>query len=461
MKVVLPHNFRPRTYQHLLWNYMETKPGESPIPEGESGKRAVAVWHRRAGKDVLAINMIATKAFERVGTYWHLLPTYKQGRAIVWNGFTREGRKFLDYFPRELVASKNKTEMSVDLINGSRYQVIGTDDVDSLVGTNPVGCVFSEYSLQDPGAWNFLRPILAENGGWALFIYTMRGKNHGYNMLQMARKNPKWFWEILVAGSNGTRRDDGTPVISDAQIQDERDAGMPEEMIQQEFFCSADAPLVGAYYSSQMSRLDSLHRVTKVDWEPRLPVHTAWDLGIEDEMVVWFIQEYGNEVRVIDHVKHSGESLIYFIRILKGQVDGYERMAEYTYGRHYAPHDIEVRDLTHGRTRYDIAKEHGVKFTVVHKHEVEDRIEMTRQLLPMCWFDEIRCDRGVQALKSYRKDWDEKNKCFRSTPVHDWASHDADAFGMYAMGRRRVNMGERKHRQTRAVDSHDYLSLRY
>ena len=458
-KIILPHNFIPRKYQQLLWSYMETKEGEKPIPEGEGGKRAVAVWHRRAGKDVLAINLVATKVFERVGVYWHLLPTYKQGRAIVWNGFTREGRKFLDHFPREIVkpGGKNKTEMSVEFINGSRYQVVGTDDVDSLVGTNPVGVIFSEYSLQDPGAWNYLRPILAENGGWALFIYTMRGKNHGYQMLEMARKNTKWFHQVLVAGDAGTQRDDGTPVISDRQIQDERESGMPEEMIQQEFFCSADAPLAGAYYGAQMTRLDSLHRITTVAWEPRLPVDTSWDLGIDDEMVVWFFQDYSGEVRVIDHVKLSGESLLYFIRILRGRVDGYERMGDYEYRNHFAPHDIEVRELGTGKSRIQVAKEHGLKFTVVHKHEVEDRIEVVRQSLPMCWFDTDRCDRGVQALKSYRKEWDEKNKCYRSRPLHDWSSHDADAFGIYFMGRRRRLMGEKRGKQDRVVDDHDYL----
>lgn len=459
MKITLPHNFRPREYQKLLWNYMETKEGEKPIPTGESGKRAVAVWHRRAGKDVLTINLVATKVFERPGMYWHLLPTYKQGRAIVWNGFTREGRKFLDHFPKEIVKSKNKTEMSVEFINGAKYQVIGTDDVDSLVGTNPVGCVFSEYSLQDPGAWDYLRPILAENGGWAIFIYTMRGKNHGYRLLEMAKRNPKWFHQILVAGDNGTRRDDGTPVISDKQIQDERDAGMPEEMIQQEFYCSADAPLVGAFYGVQMARLDSLHRTTtcKVPWEASLPVHTAWDLGVDDEMVVWFIQEYSNEIRVIDHVKKGGESLLHFIRILKGDVEGYEHMAEYEYGKHYAPNDIAVRELTSGKSRIETAKEHGLKFTVVHKHEVEDRHEVVRQTLPMCWFDEGRTDRGIQALKSYRKEWDEKNKCFRSTPLHDWSSHDADAFGMYCMGRKKMRMDRGKDRQRTTEDNHNYL----
>lgn len=253
--VTLPYKWVPRNYQLGAWRYMQGP---------EEGKRAVCVWHRRAGKDLFGINVIATKVPERVGTYWHMLPTYKQGRAIVWNGHTREGRPFLDHFPEEIVTNKNGTEMRITFYNGANYQVVGTDDVDSLVGTNPIGVIFSEYSLHDPGAWDYIRPILAENGGWAMFIFTARGKNHGYNLLQMSRKNGRWFSEVLVAGNNGTKRHDGSPVISDEIIQDERDAGMSEEMIQQEFFCSFEAPMVGAYYGVQMLVAEREKRLTRV-----------------------------------------------------------------------------------------------------------------------------------------------------------------------------------------------------
>lgn len=446
-EIILPYKYTPRNYQLGAWNYFEGP---------EEGKRAACVWHRRAGKDLFGINLIATKIFERVGMYWHLLPTYRQGRAIVWNGFTKDGRKFLDHFPKEIIKEKNKTEMRLEFVNGSMYQVVGTDDVDSLVGTNPVGCIFSEYSLQDPGAWNYLRPILAENGGWALFIFTMRGKNHGYKLYQMAKTNKKWFAEILIAGDNGTKREDGTPVVSDQIIQEERDAGMPEEMIQQEFFCSAAAALVGAYYGKQMTAIEKKGQIGRVPWEPNLQVHTCWDLGIDDEMVVWFIQEGPGEIRVIDHVKHSGESLAHFIKILRGQVEGYERMGDYIYGKHYAPHDIEVRELSNGKSRKEMAKELGLKFTVVQRHEIEDGIEAVRSILPMCWFDEGRCERGIEAMKSYRKEWDDKNKTFKGNPEHDWSSHDADAFRTYAWGRKKHKIGGYGERQSHAHDNHDY-----
>jgi phage terminase large subunit len=441
-EITLPFNYVPRNYQLPVWGYMQGP---------EEGKRACCIWHRRAGKDLFAINLIGCKAHERIGTYWHLLPTYKQGRNIVWNGFTRDGRKFLDHFPKELVAGENATEMRVTFKNQSIYQVVGTDNIDSLVGTNPIGCVFSEYSLQDPGAWDYIRPILAENGGWALFIYTARGKNHGFDMLNMARRNPKWFCEVLTAGSgeSDTKRPDGTPVISDEIIQEERDSGMPEEMIQQEYKCSFDAPLVGSYYGPQMMVADNEKRIGIVPVDPLLEVDTAWDLGIGDSMSIWFFQQYGMEVRVVDYYENSGEGLGHYIRELKEK--------QYNYGKHYAPHDIQVRELTSGLARIDAAREMGLRFTVVPKHDVNDGIEATRNLLPLCWFDAERCKRGIEALRGYRKEWNEKMKCYSANPLHDWTSHGADAFRIFAMGGKVESRKKKQKRQETAVDEHSYL----
>ena len=445
--IVLPHNWTPRSYQLNAWRYFQGNMED---------KRGVCVWHRRAGKDLFAINLIQTKIAERVGTYWHMLPTYKQGRNIVWNGFTRDGRKFLDHFHPDLVAGMNNTEMRVNFNNGANYQVVGTDDINSLVGTNPVGVVFSEYSLHDPAAWNYIRPILAENGGWALFIYTARGHNHGWELIEMAKNNPAWFSEILVAGDAGTRRPDGTPVIPDSIIQAERDAGMPEEMIQQEFYNSFDASFVGAYYSIQMDRLLKDNRICKVPWEPKLPVHTSWDLGVADSTSIWFFQEYGMEIRIIDYYENSGEGLAHYAKVLRGQVEEGSHRGNYVYGNMYAPHDIEVREYTSGKTRREVAKELGIRFKVVKQHELNDGIEIVRNLLPMCWIDEEKCRRGIDALRQYRKEYDEKNKCFKANPLHDWTSHPADSLRYYAMGRR--DRPKDTSRPKRAIDNYDYLA---
>jgi phage terminase large subunit len=449
-EIVLPYKWKPRAYQMPLWKYFQG---------ADEGKRATAVWHRRAGKDLFGINLVQSKIPERVGTYWHLLPTYKQGRAIVWNGFTRDGRAFLDYFHPDLVKGKNATEMRVTFYNGANYQVVGTDDINSLVGTNPIGCIFSEYSLHDPGAWEYIRPILAENGGWALFIYTARGRNHGYTLLEMAKGNKKWFSQVLIAGNNGTKRDDGKPVISDEIIAEERASNMPEPMIQQEFYCSFDAPFVGAYYGPQMMSAERDGRMLEIlPYEPRLPVHTAWDLGMDDTTAIWFYQILAFEIRIIDYYENSGEGLAHYAKVLKGQVADNERMGEYVYGMHNAPHDIKVRELGTGKSREDTAKEMGMKFRVCRKHNVEDGIEQVRLLLPRCYFNKKYCMRGIEALRQYRKEWDDKNKCFKSHPLHDWTSNGSDAFRILAMSQKdRSKNGSGGKQQENAVDEHDYL----
>jgi hypothetical protein len=437
------------------------------MEQQEPGLRAACEWHRRAGKDLFGINLMTVKSQERVGVYWHVLPTYKQAKNIVWNGFTKEGKAFLDYIPNELIEGKNATELKITFKNKSIYQLVGTDNINSLVGTNPVGVIMSEWSLHDPRAWDYLRPILAENDGWALFIYTLRGKNHGYSMGQTAQRlmregNKKWFYEKLVAGSQGTKRHDGTPVISDEMIQAERESGMPEELILQEFFCSADAPLVGAYYSVQMRWLDDQKSKVLVDaqgiplsdrfgqhvtWDPKLPVDTWWDIGYDDSTTIWFAQHYGNEVRLIDYYENSGESLAHYIKHL--------RTLPYVYGQHLAPHDIAVHEFSTGTTRIQAAAQLGLKFRTVPKHMVEDGIEATRNMLPRCWFNSEKCERGISSLREYCKEYNEDLKVFKSTPLHNWASHGADAFRIGAWGTRTLR--KNKARKNREDKSYDYL----
>lgn len=430
-----------------LWSFMEG-----------GGKRAVAVWHRRAGKDLMAINWIATAAMQRVGLYWHLLPTYNQGRKIVWDGYTRDGRPFLDAFPKELIQSKNNTEMRITLKSpnpeydrGSVYQVVGTDDVNKLVGTNPIGCVFSEYSLHDPRAWDYIRPILAENGGWAVFIYTARGRNHGWKLLEMAKKNPKWFAEVLVAGNDGTKRPDGTPVIGDEIIEEERAAGMEEELIQSEFYCSFDAPVIGSYYGKQMELMRKQKRIRNLPVDTMLDVHTAWDLGVGDTTAIVFFQVHGLEVRIVDFYEQSGEGLSHYVNVLN------ER--GYRYGKHFAPWDIEVRELGTGKSRKETAREMGIRFTTVKKLPVVDGIEAVRNLLSRVYIDETQCDLLIEALRQYRKEWDDKNRCYKPNPLHDWTSHPCDAMRTLAVGLRK-NFGKKKKRvYTQAQIDYDVFSV--
>lgn len=217
MNITVPHNYFPRPYQLNLLRAMD------------SGiKRAVVIWHRRSGKEKTCLNLVIKKMLERVGTYYYFFPTFSQGKRILWDGLDRDGFKFLDHFPVELVANKNDTELKIKLKNGSVFQLIGTDNIDSIVGTNPIGCVFSEYSLQSPKAWDFMRPILAENGGWAIFNFTPRGRNHGWKILQQAKDSEKWFWEVLSV--------DKTKAIPQ-EVLDQESKEMPQDLFRQEYYC--------------------------------------------------------------------------------------------------------------------------------------------------------------------------------------------------------------------------------
>lgn len=368
------------------------------------------------------MNWTACAAHMRVGTYWHMLPKLSQGRKVVWDGIDREGRKMIDQvFPEAIRTGENVQEMKISLRCGSIWQVVGSDNYNALIGANPLGVVFSEFAVADPAAWDFIRPILTENGGWALFIYTPRGRNHGAEMFETAKANASWFNEILTV--------DDTGAISLEAIEEERQAGMREEMIQQEFYCSFQAAILGAYYGKYLAAAETEGRITGVPAEDSLQVHTAWDLGIDDSTTIWFFQVAGREFRFVDYYENSGEGLKHYAKVLQDR--------GYVYGDHYLPHDVEVRELGTGKTRRATLKGLGIDATVVpavqHK---EDGIEAVRNVLSRCWFDERKCARGLEALRQYQADWDDLNKVFRSKPMHNWASHGADAFQSFAVGYR-------------------------
>lgn len=419
--------FAPRDYQEpFLDAFLPI------IHDWESAliKRGILVWHRRAGKDMTALNFAETAMKTRSGTYYHFLPTYTQAKKIIWDGKDKQGRPFLANFDDNLIEAKHETELKITYGKtnkapyGSIYQLVGGDQIDTIVGTNPVGCIFSEYPLMNPKAWDLVRPIIRENGGWALFIFTPRGKNHAHKLWAGTRNNPRWFRSLLTV--------DDTGIVTPDEIQDERDSGMSEELIQQEYYCSFEGAMEGAYYADQLARLEALGQIGSVPYDPAYPVDTAWDLGLNDEMSVWFTQHVGpNRHHVIDYMEGSSKGLDFYIHEL--------RMRPYAYGRHYAPHDIAHRELTSGNTRAQIvAREHGIYFEAQPKLAFQDGIEATRRLLPVSWFDAEKCARGLDALRSYRREKDEKLGTFKDSHVHDWASNGADAFRTRAVAWRSV-----------------------
>ena len=413
--VTIPHNFVPRWYQLPVLKWLDG-----------GGKRAVCVWHRRAGKEKTFINWMAAGAVDRVGTYFYFFPTYAQAKKVLWDGKDKSGFPFMDHFPKELRKSQNESELRIELLNGSAVQLIGTDNVDSIVGSNPIGCVFSEFALQDPTAWDYIRPILRENGGWACFDFTPRGKNHGWKLYEMAKANPEWFAQILTV--------DDTKVLSKEQIEQERLEGMSEEMIEQEYYCSFEGIQVGSYYGRELRNIEALGHFVKDLYDPGVSVETWFDIGVGDATAVWFTQTVNGEVHVVEYQEAEGEGIGYWAKELQKK--------PYVYHKHHGPKDLNVREWgTSGSggkpiTRLDAARKLGINFHIVAEVSLEDGINTARAFLARCWFDKAKCERGLDALWSYHKEYNEKMHTFKSTPMHDWASHGADAFRYLAVGHR-------------------------
>ena len=368
-----------------------------------------------------------------MGTYYYVFPTFAQGKRVIWDGMDGDGFRFLNHFPRELWSgTPNSTEMKLKLKNGSVFQIVGSDNIDRIVGTNPIGVVFSEFALQDPRAWQFIRPILAENGGWAIFNSTPRGRyNHFYaDAYRIAERSDNWFLSHLSA------QDTGYP--TEEEIERERRDGMSEELIQQEFYTSFTGGMQGAYYVREMEAAESEKRMLRNLYDPELPVDTWWDLGVGDSTVIIFVQTHFNEIRIVDYYESSGEGLQHYAK----------QVAEkpYIYRDHIAPHDITVRELGTGKSRLEMARNLGIKFQAARKLPVDDGIAAVRMMLPSCYFDKDKAAHLIEALLSYRKEWNDKERMYRDRPHHDWSSHPADAFRTGAVGRRRAKLPEKRER---------------
>lgn len=410
MKVRIPNNWQPRPYQVPCWNYLEG-----------GGRLALEVAHRRWGKDDIALHRCAVAAHERVGTYWHMLPQASQARKAIWDAINPHTgiRRIDEAFPLEVRELTRENEMFIRFKNGSTWQVVGSDNYDALVGSPPVGIVFSEWALAKPNAWAYFRPIWRENKGWAFFITTPRGHNHVEKLYKALSADGEAFVEVSTAKDTG--------VFSEEDLIAERAAYVAEHgesigsaMFEQEYMCSFDAAVIGAIFGKEVREAERQGRVTNVQYDPSKLVNTAWDLGHGDSTSVWFWQLDGIQARFIDYYECNREKTSHYLEMLRGK--------GYSYDTCFLPHDADAERINADMTVAGQFRANGFAVEVIPLTKKNQQIAAASTLLANAVFDAQRCDVGLEGLRNYRWHFNQSMGETTTTPVHDWASHPADAF---------------------------------
>tara|TARA_Y100000310_G_scaffold337326_1_gene424128 strand:- start:2405 stop:3463 length:1059 start_codon:yes stop_codon:yes gene_type:complete len=311
----------------------------------------------------------------------------------------------------------HETELRVDLPGKRRIQCFGADAYQNLRGMRFDGIVVDEIALMPPAIWEVLRPALADRKGWLIAIGTPAGHNAFFDLYDNARNSKDWYSAIFKASE--------TNIIDDEELEGSKKLMSPEQF-EQEFECSFDAGVLGGIYTRAISDITDKEQITNIEYDTQYEVNTYWDLGIGDATSIWFAQNVGNRIHLIEYYENSGQSLEHYAKYLGSK--------DYKYGDHYGPHDLKVRELGSGKSRNEIASNLGLYFTIVPKLSIEDGINAARMILPRCWFDRDKCQLGLEALRQYSWERNDKTGQMKNKPKHSWASHAADAFRYLAVG---------------------------
>lgn len=409
----VPYRFKCRPYQYEAWKAIDS-----------GAKRLVCCWHRGCGKDLLFLNALIVQAIRKPGVYLHCFPKYNQGKKAIWNSVheTHEGEMmaYLDHFPQEIVKHKNASEMMIQLHNGSVYCIMGIDGKNATQarGMNPCFVILSEYAYMDPESWQTLEPRVAQNNGTVIFLSTPNGQNHFYKLYNHAKENPNEYFSSLLSI-------DDTHALSTEYIDNRRAEGVPEDFIQQEYYCSFTRGAEGSYYGKQIQQARDDDRLTNLSIVSDLPVSTAWDIGIGDSTAIWLFQALPNgKYNFLHYYENHGTGLEHYIKYL----ENWRIENHCIFGKHFVPFDMMKRELGTGNELVQVAANLGMKMTIVPKKGIEEGIQACRSFLALCSFDIKRCKRGIECLDFYRKKWNDMLKVYYDEPLHDQYSHGADAF---------------------------------
>jgi phage terminase large subunit len=397
-RIIVP--YKPREPQKAIHKLMDEH------------RFGVVVAHRRMGKTVSAINHIIKSAAlntKEAPRYAYIAPTYGQAKRVAWD--------YLCKYARPFNGTENISELRVDFA-GRRIQLYGSDNPDSLRGQYFDGVILDEIGDQNPKIWTeILRPALADRMGWCLFIGTPKGQNHFKDLRDRAEDTPEWGLLEFKASE--------TKLVAESELKAAR-AEMGEDKYQQEFECSFHAAVEGSYYGKLMNELEEKNRLVEITRDDLCQTFTAWDLGMGDSTAIWVAQMTGQEVRIMDYVENHGQGLDWYVNWIRDN--------GWTNATHKLPHDVSVRELGTGKSRLEMLQGAGLSVDVLPRLSVDDGIQSVRRLLPKCWFNMPRVRQGVDCLRNYRREFDEKRNVFYEKPLHDWASHGSDAFRYLAIG---------------------------
>ena len=372
----------------------------------------VVVAHRRMGKTVSAINHLIKDAVlceKENPRYAYIAPTYGQAKRVAWD--------YLCKYVRPLGAKENISELRVDFM-GRRIQLYGSDNPDSLRGQYFDGVILDEIGDQNPKIWSeIIRPALADRMGWCLFIGTPKGQNHFKDLRDRAEDSPDWGLLEFKASE--------TKLVAEEELKAAR-LEMGEDKFQQEFECSFHAAVEGSYYGKLLNDLEANGKFIEITRDDLCRTVAAWDLGMGDSTAIWVAQIAGQEIRIMDYVENHGQGLDWYVNWLR---ENHWHIAE-----QYLPHDVEVRELGTGKSRLEMLQNSGLSVTVLPRLAVDDGIQAVRRMIPKCWFNMPKVRQGMDCLRNYRREFDEKRNVYYEKPLHDWASHGSDAFRYLAIG---------------------------
>ena len=398
-------------------------------------KNVLACVHRRAGKDIVCLEAWTLRALRRVGTHVYLFPLHKQSRQVIWQGMDFDGRPFMAAIPEALVTKRNEARMEIDFLNGSKLVLAGSNNYDGLMGTNPITIIYSEFSLHNPLARQYLNPIMIQNKGLEIIQFTPRGMNHAFEVYNQVKDLPDYHIEHLTVEQ--TFKHDGiTPIISKEDVKRAKDMGMSDELIRQEFYVDFEVGNLGAYYTREMGDMDREGRITNLKPDVSLPLHTIADLGGTDATAMLIFQVVGRYIHVLALIHDTGKGLKYYLDV----AEKYRQSFNCHWGNHFGPHDIDQKHqgFEHCESRLMQARKHGWHFIMVPKVAFEDGIEAMRYMFPRVRLDKMNCALAVRALREYQREYDEVKARFDPKPLDNWATHIADAFRYLAVQYKRL-----------------------